>query len=144
MGLSVVLRLWLGFCDRCLTRVIFINLLKSSFFENDYARYGLLGHLQIFKNSSEVNRFCVWSRFKLSIRLSQCLYEWTNFLFLRQKVPKAFWKCQFKQLQDKLFDDIDISHFSFREYGENEPKRYYFGQRKWFGIDKFNRWWYSG
>lgn len=36
--------------------MIFINFLKSIAFENDYARYGLLGHLQIFKNSSEVNR----------------------------------------------------------------------------------------
>ena len=41
-----------------------------------------------------------------------------------------FEKSGFDQLQDKFFDDIDISHFSFREYGEVEPKRYYFWSEK--------------
>ena len=45
-------------------------------------------------------------------------------------IQKIFEKSNFKQLQDKFFHDIDISHFSFREYGENEPKRYYFWSEK--------------
>lgn len=46
-----------GFCDTdVLLGDIYQFLEEHSFFENDYARYGLLGHLQIFKNSQEVNR----------------------------------------------------------------------------------------
>lgn len=45
-----------GFCDTdVLLGDIYQFLEEHSFFENDYARYGLLGHLQIFKNSQEVN-----------------------------------------------------------------------------------------
>ena len=36
-----------------------------------------------------------------------------------------------------VFDDIDISHFSFREYGENEPKRYYFWSEE-NGLESIN------
>lgn len=50
-----------------------------------------------------------------------------NFIFDEAEgIQKLFEKSNFKQLQDKFFDDIDISHLSFREYGEKEPKRYYF------------------
>ena len=52
-------------------------------------------------------------------------------------IQKIFEKCHFKQLQDKFFDDIDISHFSFREYGENEPKRYYFWSEE-NGLESIN------
>ncbi|WP_367998934.1 DUF6625 family protein [Streptococcus sp. HSISS3] len=45
-----------GFCDTdVLLGDIYQFLEEHSFFENDYSRYGLLGHLQIFKNSQEVN-----------------------------------------------------------------------------------------
>ena len=52
-------------------------------------------------------------------------------------IQKLFGKFHFKQLQDKFFDDIDISHFSFREYGENEPKRYYFWSEE-NGLESIN------
>ena len=49
-----------GFCDTdVLLGDIYQFLEEHSFFENDYVRYGLLGHLQIFKNSQEVNRIFI-------------------------------------------------------------------------------------
>ena len=54
-----------------------------------------------------------------------------NFIFDEADgIQVLFEKSGFDQLQDKFFDDIDISHFSFREYGEVEPKRYYFWSEK--------------
>ena len=103
-----------GFCDTdVLLGDIYQFLEEHSFFENDYARYGLLGHLQIFKNSREVNR-----------------------VFMSGQ--GSYYRLDYhKQLQDKFFDDIDISHFSFREYGENEPKRYYFWSEE-NGLESIN------
>ena len=61
-----------------------------------------------------------------------------NFVFDEADgIQKIFEKNNFKQLQDKFFDDIDISHFSFREYGENEPKRYYFWSEE-NGLESIN------
>ena len=122
-----------GFCDTdVLLGDIYQFLEKHSFFENDYARYGLFGHLQIFKNSQEVNRIFMsgkGSNYRLDYQ--NVFTNEQSFIFDEANgIQKIFEKSNFKQLQDKFFDDIDISHFSFREYGENEPKRYYFWSEK--------------
>lgn len=122
-----------GFCDTdVLLGDIYQFLEKHSFFENDYARYGLFGHLQIFKNSQEVNYIFMsgqGSNYRLDYQ--NVFTNEQSFIFDEANgIQKIFEKCHFKQLQDKFFDDIDISHFSFREYGENEPKRYYFWSEK--------------
>lgn len=118
-----------GFCDTdVLLGDIYQFLEEHSFFEKDYARYGLLGHLQIFKNSQEVNRIFMSGK-DLNYRLNykNVFTSEQNFIFDEEKgIQILFEKSGFEQLQDKFFDDIDISHFSFREYGEDEPKRYYF------------------
>lgn len=105
---------------------------EHNFFTDDYARYGLLGHLQIFKNSEEVNRIFMSGQ-GLNYRLDyhNVFTSGQNFIFDEAEgIQKLFEKSGFDQLQDKFFDDIDISHFSFREYGEVEPKRYYFWSEK--------------
>lgn len=122
-----------GFCDTdVLLGDIYQFLEEYNFFTNDYARYGLLGHLQIFKNSQEVNRIFMSGQ-GLNYRLDyhNVFTSEQNFIFDEAEgIQKLFEKSGFDQLQDKFFDDIDISHFSFREYGEVEPKRYYFWSEK--------------
>ena len=122
-----------GFCDTdVLLGDIFQFLEEHSFFKNDYARYGLLGHLQIFKNSQEVNHVFMSGQC-LNYRLDyhNVFANEQNFIFDEADgIQVLFEKSDFDQLQDKFFDDIDISHFSFREYGEVEPKRYYFWSEK--------------
>ena len=129
-----------GFCDTdVLLGDIYQFLEKHSFFENDYARYGLFGHLQIFKNSQEVNRIFMsgkGSNYRLDYQ--NVFTNEQSFIFDEANgIQKIFEKSNFKQLQDKFFDDIDISHFSFREYGENEPKRYYFWSEE-NGLESIN------
>ena len=122
-----------GFCDTdVLLGDIYQILEEHSFFENDYVRYGLLGHLQIFKNSQEVNHVFMSGQC-LNYRLDyhNVFANEQNFIFDEADgIQVLFEKSGFDQLQDKFFDDIDISHFSFREYGEVEPKRYYFWSEK--------------
>ena len=118
-----------GFCDTdVLLWDIYQFLEEHSFFTSDYARYGLLGHLQIFKNEKEVNRIFMsgkGSHYRLDYH--NVFTSEQNFIFDEAKgIQRLFERSNFKQLQDKYFDDIDISHFSFREYGESEPRRYYF------------------
>lgn len=129
-----------GFCDTdVLLGDIYQFLEEHSFFENDYVRYGLLGHLQIFKNSQEVNRIFMSGK-DLNYRLNykNVFTSEQNFIFDEEKVIQIlFEKSGFEQLQDKFFDDIDISHFSFREYGEDEPKRYYSWSQK-HGLKSIN------
>ena len=129
-----------GFCDTdVLLGDIYQFLEEHSFFENDYSRYGLLGHLQIFKNSQEVNHIFMSGQ-GLNYRLDfhNIFTSEQNFIFDEADgIQKIFEKNNFKQLQDKFFDDIDISHFSFREYGENEPKRYYFWSKE-NGLESIN------
>ena len=122
-----------GFCDTdVLLGDIYQFLEEHNFFTDDYARYGLLGHLQIFKNSEEVNRIFMSGQ-GLNYRLDyhNVFTSGQNFIFDEAEgIQKLFEKSGFDQLQDKFFDDIDISHFSFREYGEVDPKRYYFWSEK--------------
>lgn len=129
-----------GFCDTdVLLGDIYQFLEEHSFFENDYARYGLLGHLQIFKNSQEVNHVFMSGQ-GLNYRLDyhNVFTSEQNFIFDEAEgIQKLFEKSGFEQLQDKFFDDIDISHFSFREYGEDEPKRYYSWSQK-HGLKSIN------
>ena len=129
-----------GFCDTdVLLGDIYQFLEEHSFFENDYVRYGLLGHLQIFKNSQEVNRIFMSGK-DLNYRLNykNVFTSEQNFIFDEEKgIQILFEKSGFEQLQDKFFDDIDISHFSFREYGEDEPKRYYSWSQK-HGLKSIN------
>lgn len=105
-----------GFCDTdVLLGDIYQFLEEHSFFENDYVRYGLLGHLQIFKNSQEVNRIFMSGK-DLNYRLNykNVFTSEQNFIFDEEKgIQILFEKSGFEQLQDKFFDDIDISHFSF-------------------------------
>lgn len=129
-----------GFCDTdVLLGDIYQFLEKHSFFENDYARYGLFGHLQIFKNSQEVNRIFMsgqGSNYRLDYQ--NVFTNEQSFIFDEANgIQVLFEKSGFDQLQDKFFDDIDISHFSFREYGENEPKRYYFWSEE-NGLESIN------
>lgn len=122
-----------GFCDTdVLLGDIYHFLEEHSFFENDYARYGLLGHLQIFKNSQEVNHvFMSGQGLNYRLDYQNVFANEQNFIFDEADgIQVLFEKSGFDQLQDKFFDDIDISHFSFREYGEVEPKRYYFWSEK--------------
>ena len=129
-----------GFCDTdVLLGDIYQFLEKHSFFENDYARYGLFGHLQIFKNSQEVNYIFMsgqGSNYRLDYQ-NVFTNEQTFIFDEADGIQKIFEKTNFKQLQDKFFDDIDISHFSFREYGENEPRRYYFWSEE-NGLESIN------
>lgn len=129
-----------GFCDTdVLLGDIYQFLEKHSFFENDYARYGLFGHLQIFKNSQEVNYIFMsgqGSNYRLDYQ-NVFTNEQTFIFDEADGIQKIFEKCHFKQLQDKFFDDIDISHFSFREYGEHEPRRYYFWSEE-NGLESIN------
>lgn len=129
-----------GFCDTdVLLGDIYQFLEEHSFFENDYVRYGLLGHLQIFKNSQEVNRIFMSGK-DLNYRLNykNVFTSEQNFIFDEEKgIQILFEKSGFEQLQDKFFDDIDINHFSFREYGEDEPKRYYSWSQK-HGLKSIN------
>ena len=129
-----------GFCDTdVLLGDIYQFLKEHSFFDNDYVRYGLLGHLQIFKNSQEVNRIFMSGK-DLNYRLNykNVFTSEQNFIFDEEKgIQILFEKSGFEQLQDKFFDDIDISHFSFREYGEDEPKRYYSWSQK-HGLKSIN------
>lgn len=129
-----------GFCDTdVLLGDIYQFLEKHSFFENDYARYGLFGHLQIFKNSQEVNRIFMsgqGSNYRLDYQ--NVFTNEQSFIFDEANgIQVLFEKSGFDQLQDKFFDDIDIGHFSFREYGENEPKRYYFWSEE-NGLESIN------
>ena len=129
-----------GFCDTdVLLGDIYHFLEEHNFFENDYARYGLLGHLQIFKNIEDVNRIFMSGK-DLNYRLNykNVFTSEHNFIFDEEKgIQILFEKSGFEQLQDKFFDDIDISHFSFREYGEDEPKRYYSWSQK-HGLKSIN------
>ena len=129
-----------GFCDTdVLLGDIYQFLEEHNFFTDDYARYGLLGHLQIFKNSEEVNRIFMSGQ-GLNYRLDyhNVYTSEQNFIFDESEgIQKLFEKFRFKQLQDKFFDDIDISHFSFREYGENKSKRYYFWSEE-NGLESIN------
>ncbi|BDS87767.1 DUF6625 family protein [Streptococcus pneumoniae] len=129
-----------GFCDTdVLLGDIYQFLEEHSFFENDYARYGLFGHLQIFKNLREVNHIFMsgqGSDYRLDYHNVYTSEQ--SFIFDESEgIQKLFEKCHFKQLQDKFFDDIDISHFSFREYGENKSKRYYFWSEE-NGLESIN------
>ena len=129
-----------GFCDTdVLLGDIYQFLEEYNFFTNDYARYGLLGHLQIFKNLREVNRVFMsgqGSYYRLDYHNVYTSEQ--NFIFDESEgIQKLFEKFRFKQLQDKFFDDIDISHFSFREYGENKSKRYYFWSEE-NGLESIN------
>ena len=129
-----------GFCDTDVLLGDIYNFLEEhSFFENDYARYGLLGHLQIFKNSQEVNRIFMSGK-DLNYRLNykNVFTSEQNFIFDEEKgIQVLFKKSGFEQLQVRSFDDIDISNFSFREYGEDEPKRYYSWSQK-HGLKSIN------
>ena len=129
-----------GFCDTdVLLGDIYQFLEEHNFFTDDYARYGLLGHLQIFKNSQEVNHVFMSGQ-GLNYRLDyhNVFTSEQNFIFDEAEgIQKLFEKSGFEQLQDKFFDDIDISHFSFREYGENKSKRYYFWSEE-NGLESIN------
>ena len=129
-----------GFCDTdVLLGDIYHFLEEHSFFENDYARYGLLGHLQIFKNSQEVNRiFMLGKDLNYRLNYKNVFTSEQNFIFDEEKgIQVLFKKSGFEQLQVRSFDDIDISNFSFREYGEDEPKRYYSWSQK-HGLKSIN------
>ena len=63
--------------------------------------------------------------------------------YLSGNIPLTFVK-ESKYIKDfdnayplALLDDIDISHFSFREYGEDVPKRYYSWSQK-HGLKSIN------
>jgi len=89
----------------------------------------LLGDI---KNSQEVNHVFMSGQ-GLNYRLDyhNVFANEQNFIFDEADgIQVLFEKSGFDQLQDKFFDDIDVSHFSFREYGEVEPKRYYFWSEK--------------
>lgn len=129
-----------GFCDTdVLLGDVYQFLEKHDFFSQDYARYGLLGHLQIYKNDKQVNSIFmtgVGMKYRLDYRNVFTINP--NFIFDEEEgVQKLFEKSGLKQLQDKYFDDIDISHFSFREYDESNPRRLYFWSNK-NGLESIN------
>lgn len=122
-----------GFCDTdVLLGDIYQFLEEHSFFENDYARYGLLGHLQIFKNSQEVN-YVFMSGQGLNYRLDyhNVFTSEQNFIFDEAEgIQKLFEKLGLNQLQLTCYHDIDIRHFSFKRYNEKEAQRYYYWSEK--------------
>ena len=122
-----------GFCDTdVLLGDIYQFLEEHSFFENDYARYGLLGHLQIFKNSQEVNHVFMSGQ-GLNYRLDyhNVFTNEQNFIFDEADgIQKLFEKFGLSQLQLTCYHDIDIRHFSFKRYNEKEAQRYYFWSEK--------------
>ena len=122
-----------GFCDTdVLLGDIYQFLEEHSFFENDYARYGLLGHLQIFKNSSEVNRVFMSGQ-GLNYRLDyhNVYTSEQNFIFDEAEgIQKLFEKLGLNQLQPSCYHDIDIRNFSFKRYSEKVAQRYYFWTEK--------------
>ena len=122
-----------GFCDTdVLLGDIYQFLEKHSFFENDYARYGLLGHLQIFKNSQEVNQvFMSGQGLNYRLDYQNVFTVEQNFIFDEAEgIQKLFEKFGLNQLQLSCFHDIDIRHFSFKRYSEKEAQRYYFWSEK--------------
>ena len=118
-----------GFCDTdILLGDIYQFLEDYEFFTKEYDRYGLLGHLQIYKNIKEVNTI-----FKTGLGMSyrldyQNVYTSNqNFIFDEQEgVQKLFDHSGMKQLQVTCFHDLDISRFSFRCNGEKKVQRYYY------------------
>ena len=122
-----------GFCDTdVLLGDIYQFLEEHSFFENDYARYGLLGHLQIFKNSQEVNHVFMSGQ-GLNYRLDyhNVFTSEQNFIFDEAEgIQKLFEKLGLNQLQLTCYHDIDIRHFSFKRYNEKEAQRYYYWSEK--------------
>ena len=112
-----------GFCDTdVLLGDIYQFLEEHNFFTDDYARYGLLGHLQIFKNSEEVNRIFMSGQ-GLNYRLDyhNVFTSGQNFIFDEAEgIQKLFEKSGFDQLQPTAYHDIDIRHFSFKKYTEKE------------------------
>ena len=118
-----------GFCDTdILLGDIYQFLEDYEFFTKEYDRYGLLGHLQIYKNIKEVNTI-----FKTGVGMSyrldyQNVYTSNqNFIFDEQEgVQKLFDHSGMKQLQVTCFHDLDISRFSFGCNGEQKVQRYYF------------------
>lgn len=122
-----------GFCDTdILLGDIYQFLEEHNFFENDYARYGLLGHLQIFKNSQEVNHVFMSGQ-GLNYRLDyhNVFTSEQNFIFDEEKgIQKLFEKFGLNQLQPTCYHDIDIRYFSFKRYTEKEAQRYYYRSEK--------------
>lgn len=118
-----------GFCDTdILLGDIYQFLEDYEFFTKEYDRYGLLGHLQIYKNIKEVNTI-----FKTGVGMSyrldyQNVYTSSkNFIFDEQEgVQKLFELSRMNQLQVTCFHDLDISCFSFRCNGEKKVQRYYY------------------
>lgn len=122
-----------GFCDTdVLLGDIYQFLEEHSFFKNDYARYGLLGHLQIFKNSQEVNQvFMSGQGLNYRLDYQNVFTVEQNFIFDEAEgIQKLFEKFGLNQLQLSCFHDIDIRHFSFKRYSEKEAQRYYFWSEK--------------
>ncbi|WP_342983947.1 DUF6625 family protein [Streptococcus parasanguinis] len=122
-----------GFCDTdVLLGDIYQFLEEHSFFENDCARYGLLGHLQIFKNSQEVNHvFMSGQGLNYRLDYQNVFTVEQNFIFDEAEgIQKLFEKFGLNQLQLSCFHDIDIRHFSFKRYSEKEAQRYYFWSEK--------------
>ena len=122
-----------GFCDTdVLLGDIYQFLEEHNFFTDDYARYGLLGHLQIFKNSEEVNRIFMSGQ-GLNYRLDyhNVFTSGQNFIFDEAEgIQKLFEKFGLNQLQLTSYHDIDIRHFSFKKYTEKEAQRYYYWSEK--------------
>ena len=122
-----------GFCDTdVLLGDIYQFLEDHRFFENDYVRYGLLGHLQIFKNTQDVNRIFMSGK-DLNYRLDyqNVFTSEQNFIFDEAEgIQKLFEKLGLNQLQSSCYHDIDIRNFSFKRYSEKVAQRYYFWSEK--------------
>ncbi|ORJ31312.1 hypothetical protein ATE35_01730 [Streptococcus oralis subsp. tigurinus] len=122
-----------GFCDTdVLLGDIYHFLEENDFFTKNYARYGLLGHLQIYKNTEEVNTIFM-TGIDLGYRLNyrNVFTSEQTFIFDEARgIQKLFEKTCLKQLQKNYFDDLDIANFSFRNYGEGKTQRYYYWSEK--------------
>ncbi|MBV1943280.1 hypothetical protein JOA01_06685 [Streptococcus parasuis] len=126
-----------GFCDTdILLGDVYQFLEQHDFFNQNYDRYGLLGHLQIYKNSEDVNNlFKSGDGLNYRLNYKNVFTSSQNFIFDESLgIQKLFENAKMKQLQVECFDDIDISHFAFRRYGEEDPRRYYYWSDK-YGLE---------
>lgn len=130
-----------GFCDTdVLLGDVYSFLESHDFFANDFARYGLLGHLQIYKNEYDVNTLFK-TGIDLGYRLDYRSVFSSKFPFIFDEslgIQKLFERSEMNQLQPIEFDDLDVTSFTFRS-GDNAFPRYYYWSKN-SGLESIELW----
>lgn len=120
-----------GFCD---TDIILGDiehfLEKEKFFESNYDKFGILGHLQVYKNNIQVNTLYKKGN-KEVYRLNYRNVFSSRYTFIFDEelgINQIFNENNMRTCElNKLVDDIDITNYSFRRTDERgkEVNRYY-------------------